>query len=273
MNLQDRIQIVTKHIQAITDFKPEIGLVLGSGLGDYAEKIQDPIFISYEDIPEFLRSTVEGHVGRFVLGMCQGRKVIAMQGRFHGYEGYSQAELTIPIRVMYALGVRKLLLTNAAGGVNTNFDNGTLMVISDHINYSFQNPLTGSNLDDFGPRFPDMTDIYDKDLRKKLIMAAMKQDIYLDEGVYMIFSGPCYETPAEVRMARIVGADAVGMSTVPEAIVANHCGMQIIGISCITNMAAGVTKEKLNHLEVMETANRVKGEFTRVVDLVISDVF
>lgn len=273
MDLMERISGAVAYISSKTDFSPEIALVLGSGLGDYAESIENPIYISYEEIPHFLVSTVEGHAGQFVLGVRHGKKVIAMQGRFHGYEGYSQQELTIPIRVMYLLGAKKLLLTNAAGGVNTDFDNGTLMVISDHINYSSQNPLTGQNLDTFGSRFPDMTNIYDRTLRQKLILSAAKEDIVLREGVYMIFSGPNYETPAEVRMARIVGADAVGMSTVPEAIVANHCGMEIIGVSCITNMAAGVTKAKLEHAEVMETANRVKGEFTRVVDIVIRDIF
>ena len=272
MELIKQIQEAVAYIRTITDFTPEIGLILGSGLGDYADRIEDPICISYTDIPHFPKPTVVGHAGRFVLGVCKGKNVIAMQGRFHGYEGYEQRQITIPIRVMHQLGVKKLLLTNAAGGVNAAFENGTLMMITDHINYSFQNPLIGENLEDFGVRFPDMTDVYDKALREKLMRETAKVNISLQEGVYMMFSGPSYETPAEIRMARTMGADAVGMSTVPEALVANHSGMQIIGISCITNMAAGMGQAKLTHAEVMETAERVKGDFTTVLDIILTKI-
>lgn len=273
MKLQDRINAAVGFIREKTDFEPEIALVLGSGLGDYANKIENPIIIKYEDIPDFPRSTVEGHAGRFVMGEVFGKKVIAMQGRFHGYEGYPQNVLTIPIRVMAKLGVKKLLLTNAAGGVNTSYDEGSLMLIRDHINFSGQNPLVGENLDEFGPRFPDMSDIYNAGYREKIREEADKAGLKLEEGVYMILSGPSYETPAEIRMARLMGADAVGMSTVPEAIVARHSGLDVIGISCITNMAAGVSEHALNHQEVIETTERVKGQFTQLLDILIEKVF
>lgn len=206
------------------------------------------------------------------MGYKHGKKVIAMQGRFHYYEGYSQQEISIPVRVMKKLGVKSLFITNAAGGINTGFSSGALMMISDHINYSGANPLIGENLDEFGPRFPDMSDIYSRELREKLKTCAERDGIPTETGVYIMFTGPSYETPAEIRMARIMGADAVGMSTVPEAIVANHCGIKVLGVSCITNMAAGVLDAPLNHVEVMETANRVKADFTRLVDLAIKEV-
>lgn len=272
MQLEKRIDQAAAWIKAQTDLVPEIGLILGSGLGDYAETISSAVRIGYETMPDFPVSTVPGHAGRFVLGERLGKKVIAMQGRFHSYEGYAQSELTIPVRVMAKLGVRKLLLTNAAGGVNLNFKSGALMMIKDHINYSGSNPLTGPNLDAFGPRFPDMTHVYDQALREKLGQEAEKAGILLDEGVYMMFGGPCFETPAEIRMARIVGADAVGMSTVPEAIVARHCGLQILAISCITNLAAGILDAPLSHAEVLETTNRVRADFTKVLDLALEKV-
>jgi purine-nucleoside phosphorylase len=273
MDLNGVIQKSVACIQSRTDFQPEIGMILGSGLGDYAERIEKATMIPYLDIPDFPISTVTGHAGQFVLGTHLGRKVIIMQGRVHAYEGYSQAQLTLPVRIMRKLGVSKLLITNAAGGVNLNFQAGALMMISDHINYSGGNPLIGPNLDEFGTRFPDMSRVYDRNLREKLRSEAEKAGIHLDEGVYMMFNGPSYETPAEIRMARIVGADAIGMSTVPEAIVANHCGMSILGISCITNMAAGILDQPLNHAEVMETANRVKSDFIKILDIVLAKVF
>ncbi|MGI6193174.1 MAG: purine-nucleoside phosphorylase [Christensenellales bacterium] len=273
MDIQSRIEGAVKHIKSVCDFEPEIGLVLGSGLGDYAETLENPVIINYADIPGFPTSSVAGHKSRFVLGERFGKKIIAMQGRFHFYEGYSQQELTIPVRTMHKLGVKKLLITNAAGGVNTAWSAGALMAISDHINYSGSNPLIGANLDEFGPRFPDMSDIYNTELREKLVQEAKKAGIQVEQGVYMMFTGPSYETPAEIRMARVLGADAVGMSTVPEAIAANHCGMKVLGISCITNMAAGVLKAALHHAEVMETANRVKSQFTEVLNIAIQKVF
>lgn len=273
MDIRSRIEGAVKHIKSVCDFQPEIGLVLGSGLGDYAETLENPIIINYADIPGFPTSGVAGHKSRFVLGERFGKRIIAMQGRFHFYEGYTQQELTIPVRTMRMLGVEKLLITNAAGGVNTAWSAGALMVISDHINYSGANPLMGPNLDEFGPRFPDMSNIYNAELREKLVQEAEKAGIRVEQGVYMMFTGPSYETPAEIRMARVLGADAVGMSTVPEAIAANHCGMKVLGISCITNMAAGVLKASLDHAEVMETANRVKSQFTRVLNIAIQNVF
>ena len=273
MDIKSRIEGAVKHIQSVCDFQPEIGLVLGSGLGDYAETLEHAVIINYADIPGFPTSSVAGHKSRFVLGERFGKRIIAMQGRFHFYEGYSQQELTIPVRAMRLLGVEKLLITNAAGGVNTSWSAGALMAIADHINYSGANPLMGPNLDEYGPRFPDMTEVYDAALREKLVEEAAKEGIRVEQGVYMMLAGPSYETPAEIRMARVLGADAVGMSTVPEAIAARHCGMKVLGISCITNMAAGVLKAPLNHAEVMETASRVKGQFTKVLDIAIQKVF
>ena len=196
-----------------------------------------------------------------------------MQGRVHYYEGYSQKQITLPVRIMKRLGVEKILLTNAAGGVNRSFEPGTLMVIRDHINYSGSNPLIGENVEEDGPRFPDMSRVYDREFRSRLMEAAEKKGIHLEEGVYMMFSGPNYETPAEVRMAGILGADAVGMSTVPEAIVCAHCGIPVLGISCITNFGAGILDQPLNHEEVVETAARVKKTFVEVLNLILTEIF
>lgn len=267
--IRDAVKIIRDRV----DFDAEVGMILGSGLGDYADRIENAVKIPYSAIPNFPVSTVDGHAGQFVLGSCKGKKVIAMQGRVHYYEGYTQKEITLPIRIMKRIGVRKVLLTNAAGGVNRSFAPGTLMMIRDHINYSGSNPLIGRNFEEDGPRFPDVSRVYQKELRQKLKVLAEQEGIHLEEGVYMMFSGPCYETPAEVRMAGIVGADAVGMSTVPEAIVCAHCGIPVLGISCITNYAAGILDQPLSHQEVVETAERVKSTFVKVVDLVLSDVF
>ena len=267
--IRDAVKIIRDRV----DFDAEVGMILGSGLGDYADRIENAVKIPYSAIPNFPVSTVDGHAGQFVLGSCKGKKVIAMQGRVHYYEGYTQKEITLPIRIMKRIGVGKVLLTNAAGGVNRSFAPGTLMMIRDHINYSGSNPLIGRNFEEDGPRFPDVSRVYQKELRQKLKVLAEQEGIHLEEGVYMMFSGPCYETPAEVRMAGIVGADAVGMSTVPEAIVCAHCGIPVLGISCITNYAAGILDQPLSHQEVVETAERVKSTFVKVVDLVLSDVF
>ncbi|WP_373265418.1 purine-nucleoside phosphorylase [Hungatella hathewayi] len=272
LNEREIIENSIEIIRGKTDFVPEIGLILGSGLGDYAEQIENPVVIPYGEIPDFPVSTVAGHAGQFVLGTCKGKNVIAMQGRVHYYEGYSQRMITLPVRIMKRLGVQYMVLTNAAGGVNRNFDPGTLMMIRDHINYSGGNPLMGSNWEDDGPRFPDMTRVYAAELRTRLRSAAAKKGIKLEEGVYMMFSGPCYETPAEVRLAGILGADAVGMSTVPEAIVCAHCGIPVIGISCITNFGAGILEQPLNHKEVVETAARVKKTFVELLDTILEEV-
>jgi purine-nucleoside phosphorylase len=273
LTLTEQIDNTVNYIRSITDFEPEIGLILGSGLGNYAQLLEEPVFIDYGDIPGFPVSTVVGHQGRFVLGRRFGKRIIAMQGRFHYYEGYSQAQITLPVRVMKKLGVDDLLLTNAAGGVNTDFPVGMLMLITDHINYSGTNPLIGPNIEEFGPRFPDMTDIYTKQLRKKAKQLAAEVGISLREGVYMMFSGPSYETPAEIRMARTLGADAVGMSTAPEAIIARHCGMRVMGISCITNFAAGILDAPLIHEEVVAVTTRVNREFVSLLDVLIKGAF
>lgn len=273
MNLSETIKRSFEYIRSITDTKPEIGMILGSGLGDYAQELEDAVYIPYDDIPGFPVSTVQGHSGRFVIGSRKGKTVVAMQGRIHYYEGYSQGEITIPVRIMKLLGVKKLLLTNAAGGVNTDFKVGSLMCISDHINYSGYNPLIGYNLDEFGARFPDVSNVYTKELREELISVVKQHNISLEQGVYMMFSGPSYETPAEIRMARVLGADAVGMSTVPEAIVAAHCGIDVLGISCITNFAAGILDSPLSHEEVVETTTRVHSEFVSLLDVILEEVF
>lgn len=269
MTYSERIHAAADYLSARTTVRPTIGLILGSGLGDFADTLEQREVIPFSAIPDFPQATVEGHTGAFVFGHCQGKQVVALQGRLHYYEGHSMQTLTLPVRVMALLGVKTLILTNAAGGVNFNFAPGDLMLITDHINYSGTNPLIGANLPEFGPRFPDVSDLYTRRLRHLIRDKASANGIALQQGVYMMFSGPNYETPAEVRMARIVGADAVGMSTVPEALVAGQCGMQVAGISCITNMAAGVTSSTLNHQEVMEIAAMVHDKFHALVNLIL----
>ncbi len=269
MEITERIKQATAAIREKTSQKPAIGLVLGSGLGDFAQQLEGSTVIPFSQIPGFPVATVEGHAGEVVIGSCGGQAVVALRGRVHYYEGHPQQVVTIPVRVMKQLGIHTLILTNAAGGINLDFSAGALMLISDHINCSGSNPLIGPNLDEFGPRFPDMTDIYTRALRVRLKQDAQAAGIPLQEGVYAMFSGPSYETPAEIRMLRTLGADAVGMSTVPEAIVARHAGIRVIGISCITNMAAGILGP-LEHAEVMATAQRVKSDFIRLVKLAIA---
>ena len=269
MNLNQRISDAAQYIKARITEAPSIGLILGSGLGDFADGLENRVVIPFAEIPDFPQPTVEGHAGAFVIGSCQGKTVVALQGRIHYYEGHPQQVITIPVRVMALLGVKQIVLTNACGGVNLNFAPGDLMLISDHINYSGSNPLIGQNLDQFGPRFPDLSNVYTKELRTKIMKVAEKNGIALRQGVYVMYSGPNYETPAEIRMFRMMGADAVGMSTVPEAIVAAHCGMDVVGISCITNMAAGVLPQKLNHQEGVETAALVHDKFQKLLTLVI----
>ena len=247
----------------------EIGVILGSGLGDYAQALQDAKYIDYRDIPGFPVSTAPGHAGRWWTGTLHGKRVCMMQGRFHAYEGYDLSEVTMPVRVMALLGVKTLIVTNAAGGVNLDFTPGDLMILTDCINFSGKNPLTGPNLDQFGPRFPDMSRCYDRELIALCQGQADRLGIPVRQGVYMWFNGPCYETPAEIRLARILGADAVGMSTVPETIVARHCGIRVLGVSCITNMAAGILDQPLCHEEVTEVANRVRTTFRSLLDAVI----
>ena len=268
--LMQKIDKAVSCIRSKTTASPQIGLILGSGLGEFTDSLGNVINISYREIPEFPLSTVEGHEGSFVFGDFNGVPIVALRGRLHYYEGYPQHDITMPVRIMKKLGVETLILTNAAGGINLEFSAGALMLITDHINYSGDNPLIGSNLEEFGPRFPDVSDIYTKDLRNQLKETALLEGISLSEGVYIMYSGPNYETPAEIRFFRAIGADAVGMSTVPEALVAAHCGMKVIGVSCITNMAAGVIDKKLSHQEVIKTANRVKQDFTKLIRIAIN---
>ena len=269
MDMYQRIHAAADYIRERINTRPAIGLILGSGLGDLADSLENRIVIPYEDIPCFPRSGVAGHAGALVFGEICGKSLVVMQGRVHYYEGHSQEHITMPVRVMKLLGVERLVLTNAAGGVNLNYAPGDLMLISDHINFSGANPLVGDNLDEFGPRFPDASDVYTARLRRELLPKAEKAGIALKQGVYMMFSGPSFETPAEIRMARVLGADAVGMSTVPEALVAAHCGMEVMGISCISNMAAGVLNQKLSHQEVMDTGAMVHDKFQKLIKIVI----
>jgi purine-nucleoside phosphorylase len=245
---------------------PEILVILGSGLGDYADTFKNKVVIPYDTIPNFPKSTVVGHSGNLVVGEVHGKLVAAMQGRVHYYEGYSMREITFPARVFSALGTKTAVITNAAGGINRDFLTGALMVITDHINFMGDNALKGPNLDDFGLRFPDMSEAYNLKLRNKMKSVANKLNINIKEGVYIAMSGPTYETPAEIRMAATLGADAVGMSTVPEVAVFNHSSVDVVGVSCITNLAAGISENKLSHEEVKETAERVKGIFTELID-------
>lgn len=259
--LGQRIDIAATYIKAHCEYKPTVGIVLGSGLGEFANQLADSKTIPYADIPSFPISTVQGHAAQWVTGHMGNQTAVCMQGRFHYYEGYDQEEVTIPIRVMKRLGVEILIVTNSSGGINKTFAPGDLMLITDHINLSGQNPLRGANLDSFGPRFPDMTMAYDRELQQKMLMAAQSKGITLQQGVYAMMAGPSFETPAEIRMLRTMGADAVGMSTVPEVIVARHCGMRIVGVSCVTNPAAGILDQPLTHQEVLENADKAKQKF------------
>ena len=272
MDLLNKIKLASDYILKNSKYKPEIGLILGSGLGSLADSIENPEFYPYEELPNFPVSTVEGHEGRLVIGMLNGKCVVAMQGRFHYYEGYNFNEVTFPVRVMKFLGIKTLIVTNACGSVNENYKAGDLMIITDHINFSGSNPLIGKNLDEMGPRFPDLSNAYDKNLVNKAKEIANNLSIDIKTGVYMMFTGPSYETPAEIRMARVIGADAVGMSTVPEVIVAAHCGIKVLGISCLTNMAAGILDQPLSHEEVMETSTKVKSTFTTLMNKVIEEI-
>ncbi|OUM96837.1 MAG: purine-nucleoside phosphorylase [Thermobacillus sp. ZCTH02-B1] len=268
--------LTAAHIREAADFirsraalVPEIALILGSGLGVLADHVEDAAVIPYRDIPHFPLSTVEGHAGELVVGRLAGRNVVIMRGRFHMYEGYGPELTAFPVRVMKALGARTLVVTNAAGGINTSYRPGDLMLITDHLNLTGRNPLVGPNDDELGPRFPDMSEAYSRRLRAIARETAREQGLELREGVYAGLLGPSYETPAEIRMLRALGADAVGMSTVAEVIAARHCGLDVLGISCISNMAAGILDQPLSHEEVMETTERVKSRFLALVTGVI----
>ncbi|MDS9997179.1 purine nucleoside phosphorylase I, inosine and guanosine-specific [Bacillus atrophaeus] len=268
--MKQKIEQAAAFIKQHAPQSPKIGLILGSGLGILADEIEGAVKLKYEDIPDFPVSTVEGHAGQLVFGTLEGVSVVAMQGRFHFYEGYSMDKVTFPVRVMKELGVEALIVTNAAGGINTTFRAGDLMIITDHINFMGTNPLIGPNESDFGVRFPDMSSAYDKDLSQLAEKMAQELQIPVQKGVYTAVTGPSYETPAEVRFLRTLGSDAVGMSTVPEVIVAKHAGLRVLGISCISNAAAGILDQPLSHDEVMEVTEKVKAGFLQLVKAVIA---
>jgi len=261
----EKIDEAVRYIRGRSTMQPEIGVILGSGLGDVVDAVEIETAIPYAEIPGAKASTVLGHQGRMIFGRANGRRVVVLQGRVHYYEGYEMSEVMFLSRVIGRLGIRQLIVTNAAGGVNTSFVAGDLMLISDHINLMGPNPLRGPNSEALGVRFPDMTEAYPESLRE--IARGVAKEIGLDvkEGVYLALSGPTYETPAEIRAFRVMGADAVGMSTVPEVIAMSHMGIPVLGISCITNMAAGILKQKLTHQEVIDTTTRVQKQFTDLV--------
>jgi len=266
----DRVEEATAAVRARCGDTPRIAIVLGSGLGDFAETLADAVAMPYDSLPNWPRSTVVGHPGKLVVGTIGGRRVAALAGRVHAYEGHDFATVTFAVRVMARLGVKQLILTNAAGGINTDFAQGVLMLIEDHINLMGGNPLVGANDERFGVRFPDMTGVYSPRLRTIAGAAAAAAGAFLTHGVYVGVLGPSYETPAEIRFLRTAGADAVGMSTVPEAIVARHMGLEVLGISCITNMAAGVLPQPLLHEEVLETAKRVRSSFIALLEQIVA---
>jgi len=266
------VQAAAAFVRERAPATPDIAIVLGSGLGDFASRVADSVVIPYEAIPGWPRSTVVGHAGKLVAGQVRGRRVAVLAGRAHFYEGHPMETVVFATRVVATLGVKTLLLTNAAGGINTSFSEGVLMVIDDHLNLMGTNPLVGPNDERFGPRFPDMTEVYSKRLRVVADRAAVKTSLAIAHGIYAGLHGPSYETPAEIRYLRTIGADAVGMSTVAEAIVARHMGMEVLGISCITNMAAGVLPQPLNHAEVMATAQRVRGAFIALLEEIVGTI-
>lgn len=261
-------QYINNHAKA----EPVVGLILGSGLGVLGNEINDQVVIPYSDIPHFPTSTVAGHEGQLVLGNLEGKQVIAMQGRFHYYEGYSMDQVTFPVRVMKELGIQSIIVTNAAGGINKEFSPGDLMLISDHINNMGTNPLIGPNDNKLGVRFPDMSTVYDAEYIQLAERCAMELGLIVKKGVYVGNTGPTYETPAEINMLRTLGGDAVGMSTVPEVIVAGHANLRVLGISCISNMAAGILDQPLSHKEVIETTNKVQENFLQFVKKILKEL-
>jgi purine-nucleoside phosphorylase len=271
-DLYSRAEAAARVIRARMTAQASVALVLGSGLGGFADEFENVVRISYQDIPGFVASTARGHAGTLVIGNVEGIPVLAMQGRVHYYEGYSLEEVTFPIRVFKLLGIKNLILTNAAGGIDVQLNQGALMVISDHLNLMGVSPLRGVNDERFGPRFPDMTEVYSRALQELVVDEAKDLGVTIRRGIYAALAGPSYETPAEIHMLRSFEADAVGMSTVPEAIVARQMGLNILGISCITNMAAGISEQPINHEEVMETGEQVRGTFTRLLRRVIAKI-
>lgn len=269
MNLFEQIRESVNYIESRSELTPEVGVVLGSGLGEFADTLEDKTIIPYGEIPHFKKVSVVGHAGRLVIGKTGGRAVAVMQGRYHFYEGHDISEVVFPIRVLCSLGIAKLLLTNAAGGINPMLEAGDLMILRDHINMMGVNPLRGENEDRLGPRFPDMSHVYCEELSGIIADGMRGMGMGVKKGVYLALTGPSYETPSEIKMLATWGADAVGMSTVPEAIVARHMGVSVAGISCVSNLAAGISKTPLSHEEVTETGNRVKGSFIKLLNTVI----
>jgi purine-nucleoside phosphorylase len=272
MSYFDQVRAAADAIRQRTDAIPDVAIVLGSGLGEFAATLREAIAFPYTDIPNWPASTVVGHAGQLVIGTLAGKRVAALSGRAHFYEGHAMTTVTFATRVIGTLGIKKLILTNAAGGINLTFKSGTLMLMDDHINLMGSNPLVGANDDRFGPRFPDMSEVYSRTLRTIADQAAHAHGHPVAHGVYVALHGPSYETPAEIRYLRAIGADAVGMSTVPEAIVARHMGMNVLGISCITNMAAGVLPQPIDHAEVMETGRRIRGQFIALLEGIIAQL-
>ena len=272
MNQYQKAQEAKNYINHLTNIKPRIGLVLGSGLGSLTEEMTDVVAIPFVKIPYFEKPTTKGHSGKVVIGKLNGVYVVIFSGRYHYFEGFPLDTITLPIRVMHSLGVETLILTNSCGAINTDFNPGDLMVINDHINLVFNNPLIGENIDEFGPRFPDGTEIYTKSLRKRAHEAAENLGFELRDGIYAWWTGPSYETPAEIRMIRMLGADAVGMSTVPEALIASHMNMKVLGISCITNMASGILDQKLSHQEVLDVAGQVSLKFMNLIKKIVKNL-
>lgn len=268
----EELQVAATYVQARLPYTPKVALVLGSGLGDFADRVTIDAKIPYGEIPHFPVSTVAGHDGCFLLGKVENCPVLIMKGRVHFYEGYSMTEVVMPVRVMRMLGVETLILTNAAGGINPSYKPGTLVQITDQITSFVPSPLIGSNIEQLGTRFPDMSHVYDSSLGTRLEAVAKAQGIVLEEGVYLQTTGPNYETPAEIRMYRTLGADLVGMSTACEAMAARHAGMKIVGVSCVTNMAAGMSAGELNHREVQETADKIAEEFQTLIYKFIAEI-
>lgn len=271
-NILLKIKESSDYIRNKIEFMPEMGLILGSGLGDLADDMENAVEIDYKDIPNFPISTVKGHEGKLVIGTLEGKKVIAMKGRFHYYEGYSMKEVTFPVRVMKDLGIKLLIVTNACGGMTKKLYPGALMVIEDHINFMGTNPLIGRNYDELGPRFPDMSHAYDEEYIKTSESVANKLGIELKKGVYAAISGPYFFSRAELRMLRNLGGDVLGMSTVPEVIVANHTGIKVLGICCVTDMAIADEIESISHEEVMEVATKTKPKFKKLVKGIVKEV-
>ncbi len=272
MTLFEKLEQSSAYIKKIKDIKPKVGVVLGSGLGAFVDQIEDKVTIAYADIPNFKPTTVEGHEGRLILGKIGNVEVAVMQGRYHAYEGHDMDQVVFPVRLLARLGIDSIILTNASGGVNESYNAGDLVLITDHINLSGMNPLVGPNISELGPRFPDMTNAYDPKLQKLILAKAKENSVELKQGIYAGVLGPTYETPSEVRMIRILGGDLVGMSTVPESIAANHLGLTVAGISCVTNMAAGIENVKLKHEDIKIQALKVMEKFSALIVSVVKEL-